>query len=192
MIRIVRALSTLFLAAGLVLGGILIERLCLDRPPPKVDVTLTLLRSEPMLFLVTRRGSSQVLVHHTETRWWGDWQGVLWATVHWRWGVDLSELTRDDLRRAGRTFVVRLPEPALLDFGIEPGSMGMLSKSTALPKLRDLAGSGLHRQVLEDHLREAMLHFAHRHNLLPDRQELLERLNAAVTALGQSDSLRFE
>lgn len=106
--------------------------------------------------------------------------------------MDVSTLTEADLRQDGRTVVVRLPRPQLLDFGIEPGSVGMLAKSTALPKLQDLSGNGLHRQRLEVHLKEATLQFAQRNDLLPDRQALVDRLNAAVAALGRTAHLRFE
>ena len=156
--------------------------------------TLSVLRSEELAFLVTRRSATQIVIQHQESDLWGEWQGVLWATISWRWGVDMAKITEKDLRKEGECLVVHLPEPELLDFSLEPGSVGFLSKATAVPKLVDFARGGSHRGLLEGRLKEHALAFAAERKLLPSRQEILDQLNRSSGLLEQATGtrLRFE
>ena len=61
--------------------------------------TLSILRSRPMLFLVTRQIRTQIVIDHSEANWIGQWRGVLWGTVTISYGVDVHEIKADDLRR---------------------------------------------------------------------------------------------
>jgi len=164
-------------------------------PETKVDehISLTILRSQALTFLVTRRTMSQIVVEHGESNWLGQWRGVLWATVTINYGVDLAEITDKDIRREGDVTVVMLPEPEVLDFAVEPGSIGFLSKSTAVPKVDDLLNNG-HRRLLEDRLRESAMEFAGRVDMLPTRDELVGQINDAISLLASKGGvrLRFE
>jgi len=157
------------------------------------NTTLSILHSESMAFLMTRRMSTQVVVEHAEGDWLGDWRGVLWATVRIHYGVDLQKVQAEDIRSDGDAFIVRLPEPEMLDFAMEPGSEGFLSKSTAIAKIQDLLHNG-QRRKLEQSLRDAALEFAARQDMLPTREELVNQLNAAIAALNSPAGLklRFE
>jgi hypothetical protein len=195
MLRILRLLLLLLV---LVVLAVLLANLlrgvsiCPQAGKTETTTTLAMLRSEPLLFLATDRGTSLVLVEHSQWAWWGSWRGVLWATVTWRWGIDLRQLRPEDIRREGSATVVRLPEPRLLDFGLEPGSVRLLTKSTALSWLQARLSSTDHRQALENRLQATLLDYAVRHDLLPSRQTLVDRLNAQANAWGQADRLRFE
>ena len=147
------------------------------------EATLSLLHSEPMAFLVARRCVTQIVVEVETGDWLGNWRGVLWATVQFHYGLDLKKVRPEDVRRQGDVIIVRLPEPELLDFAVEPGSEGFLSKSTAIPKIVDLLRNG-HRREMEQRLRQRALEFAGRQGLLPEREELVRELNAAAAALG--------
>ncbi len=57
-------------------------------PEVKQQATLSVLRSETLAFLVTRRNVMQVVVEHGETSWSGQWRGVLWSV-----GVSLSHIS---------------------------------------------------------------------------------------------------
>ncbi len=180
--------SLLALAAAAVLQ---VPRLSPTRMDEKT--TLSVLHSEAMTFLVTRRTATQIVVEHDERHWAGEWRGVLWATVRLHYGVDLKKLQASDIRREGEVIIVRLPEPELLDFAVEPGSEGFLSKSTAVAKIQDILRNGQRRQ-LEQRLRERALEFASEHDLLPGRDEIVRQLNATTSALKLSSGviLRFE
>jgi hypothetical protein len=164
-------------------------------PPPKIEETITVsvLRSEALTFLVTRRTVTQIVIMHEESSWLGEWRGALWAVVDFRYGVDLQKLTDADIRQDGNVVTIHLPDPELLDFGIQPGSIGMLTKSTASAKIEDLLHNG-HRKELERRLHTQALDFARQNGLMPTRQEIIRQLNEATPLLkGRAGlELRFE
>jgi len=184
----------LVLAAGVLMA--LTDYLPRWRGPPGNQVNektaISLLRSEAMAFLVTRRLTTQVVVEHIESSWFADWRGVLWATVRIHYGVDLQKIGMDDIRREGDVLIVTLPEPELLDFSLVPGSVGSLSKSTAIAKIEDIMKNG-QRRLLEERLRDQALEFARQHDQMPSREQIVQQLNAAAAPLmGAGVELRFE
>jgi hypothetical protein len=155
--------------------------------------TLSILRIQALAFLVTRRTSTQIVVEHRESNWAGQWRGVLWATVKIHYGINLAKIHAKDIRRDGNITLVKLPEPEVLDFSIDPGSVGVMTKATAAPKLDDLLNNS-HRRLLESRLRQAALDFARQRDLLPTRDALIKQLNDAVSLLASQGDvrLRFE
>jgi len=69
-------------------------------PRTRIDehISLSVLRSRAMAFLVTRRTATQIVVEHGESNWLGQWRGVLWATVQIHYGVDLEKIQPRDIR----------------------------------------------------------------------------------------------
>jgi hypothetical protein len=177
-------------AVGLYLARARLGGSVLSGPTVSEKVTLSVLRSEAMAFLVARRTATQIVVEHQESDWVGEWRGVLWATVSWRWGVDLSKVQEKDLRRAGQVVYVRLPEPEMLDFAVEPGSIGWMTRATAIPKIMDFARGGEHQRRLQERLGEQARKFAADQRLCPGRQELVRQLNDTMQALGKA--IQFE
>ncbi|MCY2928608.1 MAG: DUF4230 domain-containing protein [Planctomycetota bacterium] len=163
--------------------------------PATIDVertTLSLLKSEPVRILVVRRTTTQIVVEYEEENWLGHWQGVLWGVVQMHYGIDLDKVSKADLRRDGETVVVALPEPQLLTFTVEPGSVGLMTKSTAAPKIADMLHNG-HRRLLEERLRERAMEFAKGHDLMPSKAQIVRELNEAVASFGDSGlKIRFE
>ena len=153
--------------------------------------TLSILRSRPMLFLVTRQIRTQVIIDHSESNWIGQWRCVLWGTVRISHGVDVHEIQADDLRREGEVVFVRLPKPHLLSFAVEPGSIGFMSKATAAPKLQDWLDGGGHRRQLESRLHDQAMSFAREHDMLPDRTQIVEQLNDAAAGLARTAGVRI-
>lgn len=163
-------------------------------PPASSEQVLAVLRSEPVALLVVQRGAAQVVVEHRQSDWLGQWHAVLWTSVRWSWGMDLEQVTAQDVRREGDVVVVRLPEPQVLDFGLVPGSTGFLSKSSAVPRLQDLLGDQAQRRQLEQRVHEEALQFMQRQDLAPGRAEIVRRLNDAAGLLEARAGvrLRFE
>lgn len=188
--------SALWLVVIVGLGLWVVRHLDPEPNSPTVDqrTTLSLLKSEPLLFLATRRTVAQIVVERHEGSWSGDYQAVSWATVRWTWGVDLSRLADDDIRMVGSGWVVRLPEPELLEFSIEPGSLRSFSKATAIPRLQEYLDHEDRRAALEASLREQAMRFARVNQLTPTRTQLVSQLNDAARVLlaGDGRSLRFE
>lgn len=166
----------------------------LTRREVNEKVALSILRSEALSFLVTRRTASQIVVQHEESDLLGAWNGVLWATVRWTWGVDLTKIKESDIRRDGAVVVVRLPEPELLDFSTDLESIGFISRSTALPKLAEVVNPGRQRQTLERRVKEEAMKFAQAQKLTPSREEIVRQLNDAASVIQASADLelRFE
>ena len=183
-------------AAALLLGlGVWLALSLWQLPATRIDerTTLSILRSEAMTFLVTRRLATQIVVEYEESDWLGEWRGVLWATVRMYHGVDLKKIEPNDIHREGDVIFVRLPQPELLDFCVEPGSVGVLTKSTAVPKVLSILRNG-HRKQLEKALRQRALEFAGRQGMLPTREEIVWQLNTAMLALTvpAGVNIRFE
>jgi hypothetical protein len=164
------------------------------RPLPQFTTALSVLQSQEMAFLVTRRASTQIIVECRQEDLWGRYRGILWATVSWRWGIDMQKLSADDVRRQGEVLWVRLPEPQLLDFGIEPGSMGYMDKSTAVAWVRNQTDQGVQRSELEGRLREKALEFMASRKLTPSRDDIVRQLNRTAEALAHPEGplVRFE
>ncbi len=187
--------SILLLGIGLYAG----TRLWRDPPGdsrPAIDekLTVSILKSEALAFLAVRKITTQIVIDHSEQHWSGEWRGVLWAVVFWTYGVDLQGIGDQDIRREAGTLIVRLPKPQTLSFGVVPGTVNYISRSTALPKALDLLRGGSQRQVLESRVHEQAMAFATKQGLLPSRREIVDQLNAAVSALSSSTGLliRFE
>ncbi len=158
------------------------------------EITLSVIRNEVLAFLVARRTTTQIIIDYGESDWAGEWRGVLWCTVSWRWGVDLQRIATGDIRRQGDAVVVRVPEPELLDFAMSPGSEGFMSKSTAVPKMLDLCRGGWQRRLLEQKVREQAIRFAAENGLMPGRQEIIRQLNESAGMIGSAAGVkvRFE
>ncbi len=160
----------------------------------KIDerTTLSLLKTEPVKLLVLRKTTTQVVVEYEEEDWLGHWRGVLWGVVVMHYGCDLDKISQADLRHDGDTVVVRLPEPQLLLFAMEPDSIGIMTKSTAAPKVVDLLHNG-HRRLLEERFRRRAVEFAKGHDLMPPKSQIVRELNEAVASFREAGlRIRFE
>ena len=142
-------------------------------------MTLSVLKSEAMSFLVTRRTTTQLVVEHDESSIFGGWDGVYWVTVRWNWGVDLSKLTEKDLRREGDKIVCHLPEPELLEFVPVLDSEGFYSRSSLLPKIKEMFNGGQQRATLRALLMQKAMKFADEEHLRPSRRQIADQLNSS-------------
>ncbi|RPI62567.1 MAG: DUF4230 domain-containing protein [Planctomycetaceae bacterium] len=199
--RLVAAIA--LLAAGAIIGAIWLDASrddggmlgkVLPKPVVSEKATLSLLRSEAMTFLVTRRSVTQIVVEHNESDWLGQWQGVLWVTVHFEWGVDMEKLSEKNIRREGDVIYCRLPEPQMLSFGIVPGSENFMSRSTAVPKMQEFFNTGGQQHRLQQAVPAMAEKFAKEQHLCPTRAEMVKQLNEASAAIKQATGadIRFE
>ena len=153
---------------------------------------MSLLRSEPMAFLVTRRIVTQIVVHESSVEWYSQSRAILWATVNLHYGCNLDELKPDDLRRTSEgNWLVRLPQPRLLDFNIE--SLDSISKDTFFAKAEDILFATRNHRMME-RLRSDTLKFAEQHSLLPTRDEMVSDLNRLLekSTITQKFRVKFE
>lgn len=153
---------------------------------------MTLLRSEPMAFLVTRRIVTQIVVQESDVQWYWQSRAVLWATVNLHYGCNLKEIQPSDITQAADgTWHVKLPPPKLLDFNIV--NVDSISKDTFIAKAQDVLFDTRSNRMMQ-HLQETAVKFAADNNLLPSRQQLATDLNRlfANSPLSRNIKLKFE
>ncbi|MEE9211447.1 MAG: DUF4230 domain-containing protein [Phycisphaeraceae bacterium] len=155
--------------------------------------TLQMLDREELLFLVTDRVVTQVVVEHNEhSLLLGPKQGHLIATVSLLYGIDLKHLTDADIEQDGQTVWVTVPQPELIEFAADP-QMQFISKRTGLVFLADwLTGKDLEDE-LRGKIKDQAVRFVNDHHLGPDPGVILARLNrfGPTLAAGTGLHLRF-
>lgn len=139
--------------------------------------SLQMLDREQLLFLVTDRVVTQVVVEHDEhSLLLGGRQGHLITTVSLLYGIDLQELTDGDVGQVGDVVWITVPKPQLLEFAVDP-QMHFLSKRSGLVAIADyLAGRDLEDE-LRHRIKQQAVQFVEQHQLAPDPAVVLSRLN---------------
>ena len=177
-------LLTFGVLSGLLLGLLaagLIYLTCRrpDNPAAgRTELALSILKSDAMNFLVTRRLYSTVVLEKTESNWFlGERHGLLIADVELFYGFDLAKLDRQAIREDGEVLTVTLPEPALLTTSVDLEHLRYFTKQSALSLAADkFASRDLREELRREFAEAARQHFADR-GLLPERAELLEAVN---------------
>ena len=137
-----------------------------------------LLKSDALVFLVTERLTSQITVEVDESSLWlGSSRGTLSGIVRMYYGVDLEQLTPGSVHREGDVCVVDLPEPAVLDFALDIGTLSFRTERSILQIVGDRLGNHDLRADLQNRFRSASDRFFREQSLLPDRSTLCARLN---------------
>ncbi len=143
------------------------------------EATLTLLRSENLLFLVTDKLTTQIVVHASENNpLMGKREGFLVATVTLYYGMDLSSLTEESIVKDGTRLLVAMPDPVKLDFSIDPASLRTWTVRSGLNVIADFVMSKNIEQELRGHIESSAIKFYTEHGLLPSRESIISKLNA--------------
>lgn len=156
----------------------------------KVEMTLSILKSEPMNFLVTRRLCTTVVLDKEENSvWLGSRRGLLIADVELLYGFDLSKLDKTAIRVEGNKLIVKLPPPELLRTVVEPGTMRYFTKQSNLSLLADkITNQDLRDELNREFTRAARLDFE-RKALIPSDADLRESLRTWATPLFKQSGL---
>lgn len=157
---------------------------------------IEVLRSEQMLFLVTQRNTSLVLVELTESNpILGRREGILLATVRFYFGVDLEALTEDSLERRGDSLTVHMPDPGILDISPDLGTLRFWSKRSGLLALSDMVTGYDQDLDLLGMLDSCAREYASLQDMIPERGAMLDRLNGMAPLFADYigvESVRFE
>ena len=158
------------------------------------QATLSLLRSEQLAFLVTDRLVSQITVVSTDNSpLLGQREGVLIATVRMYYGVDLRKLDERRIARTGRgRVVVRLPDPEVLDFAVDPSSFHYITKRSGLNVIRDYVMDRDIEAELRVKLQPHAMRFFVDQRMLPTRAAIRQRLQAYLAPLQQELGVQIE
>lgn len=153
------------------------------RQPAVVKVTAQMLHSEDLMFLVTNRIVTQVMVEQNQDSIWaGKRDGVLIAQVRLYYGVDLNKITDADIHDQAGQVVITLPAPQILDFAIDPNYKVITKRSGMQVALDWVYGQNLEAE-LRSHIQEQALEFAKFNGLLPTPAQVIRRLNQTADLL---------
>ena len=143
----------------------------------RVSSVVTILKSEPMQFLVSRKITSTVAVEKEEqSTLWGSRSGLLLAEVTVFYGFDLSRLSDDDIKIKQDKTVVNLGEPSILTLSVDTSSIRFFTKMSGLQYLKDkFEGTSLEKELLKDFNLASKKYFVDR-KLLPKRSEMIRDL----------------
>lgn len=157
----------------------------------KVKSVVTVLKSEPLQFLVCRRIRSTVAMEKEEkSTIWGSRNGLLLAEVTVYYGFDLSELTDDNVDIKKDKTIVTLGEPTILTLSVDTDSMRFFTKMSGLQYFKDkVEGTSLEKEMLKDFSIASRRYFVDR-NLLPDRDEMLQDLQRQLKLMNLNIELR--
>ena len=157
----------------------------------KVKSIVTVLKSEPLQFLVSRRIRSTVALEKEEkSTIWGNRNGLLLAEVTVYYGFDLSRLTDKDVKIKKDKTVVTLGEPTILTVSVDTDSMRFFTKMSGLQYLKDkIEGTSLEKEMLKDFSTASRKYFIDR-NLLPEREEMLKDLQRQLRLMNLNIELK--
>lgn len=158
------------------------------------QATLTLLRSEELSFLVTDRLVSQIAVQITDNSpLLGQREGVLIATVRMYYGLDLRKLSAADITRAGHNkLVVRLPDPEMLDFSVDPASFQYITKRSGLNVIGDYVMDRNIEAELRVKLQPHAARFFADQRMLPARTKIVQRLQNYLVPLARELDVQLD
>lgn len=144
---------------------------------PTVKMTAQLLHSEDLMFMVTNRVVTQVMVEQKQDSVWaGTREGILVATTRMYYGVDMARVTDKDIHDLGDRVVIVLPTPGLLDFAIDPNFKIITKRSGVNVALDWMYGNDLEAEMRAQ-IQSAAMKFAYLNDLLPRPNTVLIRLN---------------
>lgn len=157
----------------------------------KVNSVVSVLKSEPMQFLVCRKITSTVAMEKEEkSTIWGNRNGLLLAEVTVFYGFDLSKLTDDSVKIQKDKTIVNLGEPSILTLSVDTDSMRFFTKMSGLQYFKDkFEGTSLEKEMLKEFSNASRKYFVDR-NLLPAREEMLKELQRQLKLMNLNIELR--
>lgn len=157
------------------------------------NTTLSILRSEDLAFLVSKKLVSVVVVEKSENNLFlGERYGVLIADVELTYGFNLQKLTEDSISRDGNKIIIKLPEPEKFNCAVNLSSMRYITKASSLNYLLDnLNNADIKRELRADFERSAFEYFKQK-KLIPGRAQMISRLNNLATPLFAKSGISVE
>lgn len=140
--------------------------------------TLEVLQREQLSFLVTDSIVTQTVVELKENNLLlGKREGYMIAKVTLYYGVDLSKITANDISREGRRIFITIPPPEELTFSVDLDTVRYLTKRSGLQVLTDWATDRNQKAELRSLFKGATYNFLRQEELLPQREDIVSRLN---------------
>jgi hypothetical protein len=140
--------------------------------------TIEFLRRENLMFLVTDRVVTRVDVVSKEGSIFLGWhESILVGTVKFLCGIDLQKLTPENIREEDGKLIITVPDPEVLDFAVDLGSLVLFEKKSGLVAIKEYLENEDTRGKLQKQLEARARQFVAEEELLPKREALVKRLN---------------
>ena len=147
---------------------------------------LQVLKSESLFFLATDRITTYIYTDIDENSLLlGNREGLLIMKVTYIYGLDLDKLTEDSLEQNYSSIIVHLPDVEILDMSPDLSTVEIYTKTSGLIWLYDqIAGYDMQEDLLSQ-FDSVATEFAYSEDLLPERSEIVSRLNGFATVLSE-------
>lgn len=147
---------------------------------------LQVLRSESLFFLATDRITTYIYTDIDENSLLlGNREGLLIMKVTYIYGLDLDRLTEDSLEQNLNSIIVHLPDVEMLEMSPDLSTVEIYTKTSGLVWLYDqIAGYDMHEDLLSQ-FDSVATDFACSEDLLPERSEIVTRLNGFAPILSE-------
>ena len=147
---------------------------------------LQVLKSESLFFLATDRITTYIYTDIDENSLLlGNREGLLIMKVTYIYGLDLDKLTEDSLEQSYSSIIVHLPDVEILDMSPDLSTVEIYTKTSGLIWLYDqIAGYDMQEDLLNQ-FDSVATEFAYSEDLLPERSEIVSRLNGFATVLSE-------
>lgn len=147
---------------------------------------LQVLKSESLFFLATDRITTYIYTDIDENSLLlGNREGLLIMKVTYVYGLDLDKLTEDSLEQNNSSIIVHLPDVEMLDMSPDLSTVDIYTKTSGLVWLYDqIAGYDMQEDLLNQ-FDSVATEFAYSEDLLPERSEIVTRLNSFAPVLSE-------
>lgn len=147
---------------------------------------LQVLKSESLFFLATDRITTYIYTDIDENSLLlGNREGLLIMKVTYIYGLDLDKLTEDSLEQSSNSIIVHLPDVEMLDMSPDLSTVDIYTKTSGLVWLYDqIVGYDMQEDLLNQ-FDSVATEFAYSEDLLPERSEILTRLNGFAPVLSE-------
>ncbi len=147
---------------------------------------LQVLRSESLFFLATDKITTYIYTDIDENSLLlGNREGLLIMKVTYIYGLDLDRLTEDSLEQNLNSIIVHLPGVEMLDMSPDLSTVEIYTKTSGLVWLYDqIAGYDMQEDLLNQ-FDSVATEFAYSEDLLPERSEIVARLNGFAPVLSE-------
>ncbi len=147
---------------------------------------LQVLKSESLFFLATDRITTYIYTDIDENSLLlGNREGLLIMKVTYIYGLDLEKLTEDSLEQNVNSIIVHLPDVEMLDMSPDLSTADIYTKTSGLVWLYDqIAGYDMQEDLLNQ-FDSVATEFAYSEDLLPERSEIVTRLNGFAPVLSE-------
>jgi len=157
-----------------------------------VESTMSIIKSEDVMFLVMKRITSQIIVEKTDFNvFLGKREGVISCLVNMNYGINLRKINENSFQRVGAELYIKVPEPEEFDFAIDPNYRFFGKESGWNIIMDNIIDKNLEVET-RSLIKEQAYAFFKNHDMIPSKNTMLERLNRYSQIISDNIGLEVE